>query len=51
MDVRLDDAFDVQAALGRFIEVDVHVAPETTTTARPVVSSPIRYEACDRQAR
>jgi hypothetical protein len=27
MDVRLDDAFDVQAVLGRFIEVDVHVAP------------------------
>jgi hypothetical protein len=24
---RLDDAFDVQAVLGRFIQLDVHVAP------------------------
>jgi hypothetical protein len=50
VDVGLYHPLDLQPPLGGFLEVDADVAARINHD-RPVVSSPIRYEACDRQAR
>jgi hypothetical protein len=51
VDVGLDHALDAQAVGFGVAEVDLHVAPRSTTTARAVPSSPMRYDAWDTQSR
>ena len=52
VEVRLDDELDREAGIGSAsARYSATSRCGSTTTARPVVSSPIRYDACDRQSR
>jgi hypothetical protein len=51
MEVGLDDHFDREAQLLASARYSETSRCGSTTTARPVASSPIRYDACERQSR